>query len=151
LFVTLKKLDSNRASSIDPQNKVRIIRAIEIAKALSKVPQITHALPPYEFIKIGLYLPTQNVNAKVEKRVAKMFRQGLLHEIKKLKRSGVSNRRLKELGFEYYEPTFEKVVAESIKYAKRQMTWFKRDKEIIWFDASKDSRGRALNYLSSMI
>ena len=59
-----------------------------------------------------------------------------LDEIKNLKKSGISNKRLKEFGFEYYKPTEEKVILETIKYAKRQMTWFKRDNEIKWFDAS---------------
>ena len=66
-----------------------------------------------------------------------MFDDGLLYEIKKLKKAGISNKRLKEFGFEYFEPTYEKIVNETVKYAKRQMTWFKRDKEIKWFDASK--------------
>ena len=137
LFSILKKLDSQRAKSIDKNNKVRIIRAIEIVKALGKVPKITEVKPMYKFIKIGLYLPPLKLKKKVEKRVKKMFQDGLLKEIKKLKKLGVSDKRLKELGFEYYNPTPEKVISETLKYAKRQMTWFKRDKEIKWFDTSK--------------
>jgi tRNA dimethylallyltransferase len=83
-----------------------------------------------------LYLPADKLKPKVEKRVKEMFKNGLLKEIKKLKRSGVSDKRLQELGFEYYNPTEEKVINQTLKYAKRQMTWFKRDKKIKWFDAS---------------
>ena len=137
LFNTLKKIDPIRAKSIDQKNKVRIIRAIEIAKALGRVPPITEAIPPYKFIKIGLYLPPDKLKKKVEKRVEKMFQDGLLDEIKNLKRARVSDKRLQELGFEYYKPTPEKVIKETLKYAKRQMQWFKRDKEIKWFDSSK--------------
>ncbi|MCX6752210.1 MAG: tRNA (adenosine(37)-N6)-dimethylallyltransferase MiaA [Candidatus Nomurabacteria bacterium] len=137
LFEYLKKIDPERAKNIDPKNKVRLVRAIEIAKTLGKVPAITEALPPYKFIKIGLYLPPEKLKKKVEKRVKKMFQDGLLDEIKKLKKSGVSKKRLKEFGFEYFNPTYEKVVKQTLKYAKRQTTWFKRDKEIKWFDASK--------------
>ncbi|MEK7572339.1 MAG: tRNA (adenosine(37)-N6)-dimethylallyltransferase MiaA, partial [Patescibacteria group bacterium] len=137
LFLVLKKLDPERAKNIDPQNKVRLIRAIEIAKALGKTPKITEVKPPYKFIKIGLYLPTDKLKQKIEKRVEKMFEDGLLNEIKKLKKSGISEKRLKEFGFEYFNPTKERVITETIKYAKHQMTWFKRDKKIIWFDASK--------------
>jgi tRNA A37 N6-isopentenylltransferase MiaA len=57
----------------------------------------------------------------------------LLKEIKKLKKADVPDKRLKELGFEYYQPTEEKVISETLKYAKRQMTWFKRDRKIKWF------------------
>ena len=66
-----------------------------------------------------------------------MFKDGLLDEIKNLKKRGVSNKRLKEFGFEYDNPIIEKVIPETLKYTKRQMTWFKRDKDIIWFDASQ--------------
>lgn len=141
LLIILKKLDQRRAKNIDPKNKVRLIRAIEIAKALGKVPHLRVLPPRYKFIKIGLYLPPDKLKKKVEKRVKEMFnkknRGGLLNEIKKLKRAGVSNKRLKELGFEYYNPTPEKVISGTLQYAKRQMTWFKRDKEIKWLDASK--------------
>lgn len=141
LFSTLKKLDLARAKNIkeknEQNNKVRLIRAIEIAKTLGKVPPITQDSPVYKFIKIGLYLPEDKLKKKVEQRVKKMFQNGLLNEIKKLKKSGISDKRLEEFGFEYFEPTLEKVIKETLKYAKRQMTWFKRDKEIKWFDASK--------------
>ena len=141
LFGTLKKLDPARAKNIkeknEQNNKVRLIRAIEIAKVLGKVPKITETKPKYKFIKIGLYLPEEKLKKKVEQRVKKMFKDGLLNEIKKLKRSGVSEKRLQKLGFEYFNPTPEGVISETFKYAKRQMTWFKRDKEIEWLDASK--------------
>lgn len=137
LFKMLQKLDSARAKNIDAKNKVRLIRAIEIAKALGKVPKIKETKPEYEFIKIGLFLPQDKLKKKVQARVKNMFKAGLLKEIKKLKKAGVTAKRLTEFGFEYNEPTEEKVVTQTIKYAKRQITWFKRDKEIKWFDASK--------------
>ncbi|MEI8270482.1 MAG: hypothetical protein WCG45_03870, partial [bacterium] len=140
LLKILQKLDKSRAKDIKNKNEqnniVRLIRAIEIAKALGKVPKITEALPPYEFIKIGLYLPTPILEKKIEKRVKKMFKDGLLNEIKRLKKSGISQKRLAEFGFEYNNPTVESVISQSLKYAKRQITWFKRNKDITWYDAS---------------
>ena len=144
LFDMLKNFDKSRARNIkekkEQNNKVRLIRAIEIAKALGKVPKIKKHKQKYEFIKIGLYLSADKLKKKVEIRVKKMFHPpaggGLLKEIKKLKNSGISEKRLKEFGFEYYNPTPEKVISETLKYAKRQMTWFKRDKEIKWFSAT---------------
>ena len=150
LFEYLKKLDPRRAKDIknknEINNKVRLIRAIEIIKALGKVPKLKYDtnsamaknVSSYKFIKIGLYLPPDKLKKKIEKRVKKMFQNGLLKEIKKLKKSGVSEKRLKELGFEYDSPTYEKVVKETIKYTKRQMTWFKRDKEIKWINAGDE-------------
>ena len=143
LFRELKKLDSGRAKNIDPKNKVRLIRAIEIAKYLGKVPRLATRSPSYKFIKIGLYLPPEKLKKKIERRVKKMFKAGLLKEIQKLKKLGISEKRFKELGFEYYHPTPEKVIRETLKYAKRQMTWFKRDKEIKWLDASLAESRRA--------
>ncbi|OGI63501.1 tRNA (adenosine(37)-N6)-dimethylallyltransferase MiaA [Candidatus Nomurabacteria bacterium RIFCSPLOWO2_01_FULL_41_21] len=136
LFLTLKKIDPARAKNIDPHNKIRLIRAIEIAKALGKVPHLAVKPPSYRFIKIGLVLPPDVLKKKVEKRVKKMFTDGLLDEIKKLKRSGVSEKRLREFGFEYNNPTPESVITNTLKYAKRQATWFKRDPEIKWFTPS---------------
>lgn len=147
LFEYIKKLDPVRAKSIDRNNKVRLIRAIEIAKALGKVPKITEALPPYRFIKIGLCLPPDKLKKKVDQRIKKMFQMGLLNEIKKLKKLGVSDKRLKEFGFEYYKPTPEKVISETLKYAKRQMTWFKRDSEIKWFNSSQLKISAIINKL----
>ena len=141
LFEYLKKLDSKRAKDIknknEQNNKIRLVRAIEIAKVIGKTPLPKNKKLNYQFIKIGLYLPPDKLRKKIEERVEKMFKDGLLKEIKKLKKSGISEKRLKEFGFEYNDPTYEKVVKETIKYAKRQMTWFKRDKEIKWLDASK--------------
>jgi tRNA dimethylallyltransferase len=144
LWKILKKLDSRRAKNIDKNNKVRLIRAIEIAKALGKVPKITKVKPLYKFVKIGLHLPSRELQEKIEKRVKKMFKTGLLKEIKKLKKIGISDKRLRELGFEYYNPTEEKVIAGTLKYSKRQLTWFKRDKEIKWFT----SKEKTLSFLS---
>ena len=139
LLKILRKLDKRRAREVDPRNKVRLIRAIEIAKALGKVPEIKEIKSPYKFIKIGLYLPKDKLKKKIEKRMKKMFEAGLLNEIKKLKKLRITEKRLRELGFEYYHPTYEKVVRANLDYAKRQMTWFKRDKQIKWFDASDGS------------
>lgn len=150
LFKMLQKLDKKRAKDIqnknEQNNKVRIIRAIEICKYLGKVPPITEGNPPYKFIKIGLYLPNNLLKKKVEKRVKKMFQNGLLDEIKKLKKAKISQKRLEELGFEYNNPTYDNVVNQTLKYAKRQMTWFKRDKEIKWFDASKVNSEKILKF-----
>ncbi|MBP7006759.1 MAG: tRNA (adenosine(37)-N6)-dimethylallyltransferase MiaA [Candidatus Pacebacteria bacterium] len=138
LIKILNKLDKARARNIDKKNKVRLIRAIEIAKHLGKVPKIKEKKNNYEFIKVGLTLPQEELKGKIEKRIKKMFKDGLLKEVSKLKRSGISEKRLKELGFEYYKPTLENVITGNIKYAKRQITWFKRDNEIKWFTPSQE-------------
>lgn len=140
LLAKLEKLDPDRAYDIRNKNEVnntpRLIRAIEIATALGKVPKIKKQDSPYEFIKIGLDVPAENLHKKITKRVGQMFADGLLEEIKILKKKGVTLKRLQEFGFEYNNPTPDSVVAESIKYAKRQMTWFKRDPQTHWLPAA---------------
>ena len=149
LFEILKKLDKVRAKNIDSKNKVRLIRAIEITKALGKVPKISVSKPEYNFLKIGLYLPSEILKRKIEKRLLIRIKFGMLKEIKNLHKNGLSWKRMEELGLEYRyvafylqnkitkEKMLKKLNSEICKYAKRQMTYFKRDKEIKWFDASK--------------
>jgi len=149
LFQVLKKLDKNRAKNIDPKNKVRLIRAIEIAKFLGKVPKITEVKPLYDFIKIGLYLPVDILKEKISIRLFARIRAGMITEAKNLHKNGLSWKRMEELGLEYRQlalylqkkiskqKMIEKLNSEIYKYAKRQMTWFKKDKEIKWFDVDK--------------
>ena len=128
----LKKKDPKRAQTIDSNNKVRLIRALEIVGAIGKVPPLGNPVSKWQFIYVGI--KPDDLEKRIEKRVKKMFRLGLLREIENLKKARVTNKRLKELGFEYFNPTPEGVISETLNYAKRQMTWFKRDKEIKWFD-----------------
>ncbi len=149
LFKILKQLDKTRAKNIDAKNKVRLVRAIEIAKTLGKVPAIAQTVPEYEFIKIGLFLPEKLLKEKISKRLLSRIKKGMLTEVKKLHKAGLSWKRMEELGLEYRfmalylqnkitkQKMVEKLNSEIYRYAKRQMTWFKRDKEIKWFDASK--------------
>lgn len=145
LYKILKKLDPKRAKSIDENNKVRLIRAIEIAKSHGFVPKIK-INKRYDAIKIGLTLPDEILKEKIRRRLLARIKVGMLREIQNLHRGGVSWVRMEELGLEYrygalyLQGKLEK--REMIKelntkiwqYAKRQKTWFKRDKEIKWID-----------------
>jgi len=156
LFEMLKKLDKSRAKNIDAKNKVRLIRAIEIAKALGKVPKLADSKnkkdQKYEFIKIGLTMPNDVLKERIEKRLNNRIKAGMLREIRNLHKNGLSWKRMEELGLEYrYTALYlqkkltkkeylEKLNSEINKFAKRQMAWFKRDKEIIWFDPGKTDK-----------
>ena len=149
LLRMLKKLDPRRARKIDPKNKVRIIRAIEIAKSLGRVPPISRTKPKFEFIKVGLWLPPEKIKKKIKKRLLARLKIGMVDEVKKLHASGLSWRRLEEFGLEYRyvalylqkkiskSKMIEELENEIYHYAKRQITWFKRDKEILWVEANK--------------
>ena len=148
LFKMLKKLDPARAKNIDSKNPVRLIRAIEIAKALGKVPP-RQDLGRYEVLKIGLTLPDEILKKRIYTRLLARLKKGMLKEIENLHKSGVSWKRMNELGLEYRygalylqgkitkKEMIEKLNIESWHYAKRQKTWFKRDKDIIWIDPRK--------------
>lgn len=151
LFEMLKKLDPERALSIDSKNKVRLIRAIEIAKYLGKVPNVKDGPCQYNILQIGLKLPDQILKEKIEKRLEQRIKAGMINEAKKLHTKGLSWKRMNELGLEYrYLASYlqnniskEEMINDLNKaiwqYAKRQWTWFKRDKNIKWFNPSKKS------------
>jgi tRNA dimethylallyltransferase len=161
LFKMLFKLDKTRATNIDKNNKIRLIRAIEIAKALGKVPRIKEVKLPYRFIKVGLYLPEVKLREKINKRLLVRIKSGMIAEVKTLRREGLSFRRMRELGLEYRylalylqnkiteKEMTEKLNTEIYRYAKRQITWFKRDKETKWWQGGENAK--VLKYLASKI
>ncbi len=154
LFEILKKLDKERALNIDNNNKVRLIRAIEIAKALGQVPHLEtfhrSDLWKYKVLKIGLTLPPEILKERIKNRLLARLKKGMLKEIENLHKNGLSWKRMEALGLEYRygalylqgkiskEELIEKIKTETWHYAKRQKTWFKRDPNIVWIDPTKN-------------
>jgi len=150
LFKTLLKLDKKRAEDIleknEQNNKVRLIRAIEIAKHLGKVPHLEARPPNYDFIKIGLKLDDKKLKEKIKNRLINRIKKGMLREVQNLHKRGLSWKRMRELGLEYRymalylenkitKPEMLEQLTNKINhYAKRQTTWFKRDTDIVWFN-----------------
>ncbi len=144
LFAMLQKLDRIRSKTIDRYNKVRLVRAIEIAKHLGKVPRVKVRPSQYEFIKIGLHLPEQELKAKIEKRLLVRIKKGMLEEAENLHKKGLSWKRMEELGLEYRymalylqnkitkKEMLQELKTKIYQYAKRQKTWFQRDKNTQW-------------------
>ena len=151
LFQMLAKLDPARAKNIDPHNPVRLVRAIEIAKALGKVPPLKKTDSPYGVLQIGLDMPDEILKGRITLRLNERLKMGMLDEGRALHQKGLSFRRMRQLGLEYgamadllthkvSREAFEMTLANDIwQYAKRQRVWWKRDKTIIWFDSSKKS------------
>lgn len=144
LFSKLKKLNPQQAENIDPKNKVRLIRAIEIASTKHQLKPLSDEIA-YDALLIGLDLPTEDLYKKIDLRIEKRLRQGMIKEVSKLHHAGVSWKRLESFGLEYKfialflqkkiatETEMQKLLAYAIKhYAKRQRTWFKRHKNIHW-------------------
>lgn len=103
LYGYLKRLDPERAKSIDRQNKVRLLRAIEIAKALGTVPILrsNFKLHLSNYTVLALNPPVEELNAKIRERLKIWLKQGLVKEVEQLHTHGVSWKRLESFGLEY--------------------------------------------------
>ncbi len=145
LFKILKKLDPNRAKNIDKNNPRRLIRAIEILlKTKRPIPVLEKNPLPYPVLMIGIKKSPKELKKLIGKRLKKRLKRGMIQEIKKLRKSGVSWKRLEEFGLEYryialylqkkinYVEMADLIQKETEHFAKRQITWWKSDKRIKW-------------------
>lgn len=153
LFALLKRLDPAFALRIDRNNPHRLIRAVEIARALGHVPPLT-AVSPYDPLFIGITLPKILLAKRIHKRLLARIRAGMLDEVRSLVKQGVSVKRMHSLGLEYRycadhikgtltkEEFLLRLESAIRQYAKRQMTWFKKEKRIRWVgnDLTKTER-----------
>ena len=145
LGALLKKLDSRRYKTIDSNNRPRLIRAIEIANALGKVPKVTKADSPFETLFIGVNPKEAELEKKIHDRLHARLKKGMIREVEQLRSSGISWKRLESFGLEYREiarflqnkiskkDMVAQLETEINRFSKRQMTWFKRDARIVWF------------------
>ena len=170
LFLMLQKLDPERAKDIDAKNTVRLIRAIEICKAIGKVPKIKHANSisstkiknlQIKFLQIGIHLSKEKLHINIKKRLTQRIKQGMIQEIKKLhKENKLSWKKIESFGLGYKlipkhlkgeikteKELFEKIYQAEKKYAKRQMTWFQKDQRIIWLREYDSIQKKAENFL----
>lgn len=151
LFEILKNLDPERAKNIDAKNGRRLIRAIEIATKLGKVQKIhSGGFSAYNPLFIGIKIEPEILKKRIYKRLISRLKKGMISEAKKLHSQGLSWKRMEDLGLEYrYLARFlqnkitkkemiEQLNKEIWHYAKRQMTWFKRDKRIKWITVAHE-------------
>lgn len=146
LFSALRKLDPKRAVRIDPQNKRRLIRALEIIKSLGQVPAPEQKQSDsYEILCIGIEVDRDVLRTRLRIRAQHALERGLVEETKKILESGISRERLTEIGHEYavvldyLDGSFsdaeliQKLEEKNWHYAKRQLTWLKRMEHVHWF------------------
>jgi len=145
LFEMLQKLDPDRAEHIDPQNPVRLVRAIEIAIALGTVPPV-QPNDSYDVLQIGLTLPDEELRARIHRRLVARMDTGMIQEAERLHAEGLSWERMRQLGLEYRfladlleekltrAEFTEKLEIAIWHYARRQKQWFRRDPSIRWFN-----------------
>lgn len=145
LLDILEKLDPERAKSVEKENSRRLIRAIEIARSLGHVPEPEIRECPYDVLAIGLIVDIETHGEVLKARILERLNAGMKEEVEQLLNEGVTHERLEKFGLEYrylsrylrgllpFDAMVEELTVKSRQFAKRQMTWLKRDPEIRWF------------------
>ena len=170
LYKRLKDLDPEASRDIHPHDLRRIIRALEVyestGKPISRLKKKTSGIrDKYNLHLFGLQRPRNKLYSRIEKRVDKMFRRGLVGEIKKLSRRKLSKTVTSLLGYKeisgFLKGKYSCNEARDLlkkntrRYAKRQISWFKREKDVKWIevgprDTSELITGKILQELAGV-
>jgi tRNA dimethylallyltransferase len=160
----LQHVDPESARRIDPKNVRRVIRALEVHHVTGKpfsAWQSPTPEPPVESVLIGLCLERQTLFARLDRRIDAWIDGGLVDEVRELLERGYEPELPSMSSIGYRE--IAKVVRGELdlssavvqfkhathQYAKRQMTWFRRDKRIIWLDAATATADQILEAIAS--
>ncbi len=158
----LKRLDPKHYGEVDLQNYKRVLHALEICsitgKPFSDIRTGIRKERPFNIVKIGLNRPRSELYERINNRVDEMMAEGLLEEARQF----YEFRHLNTLNTVGYKELYEyldgnwpldfavnMIRQDSRRYAKRQMTWFNRDKEIHWFHPDMDNA--ILDYINKVI
>ncbi|MBI4125387.1 MAG: tRNA (adenosine(37)-N6)-dimethylallyltransferase MiaA [Deltaproteobacteria bacterium] len=161
LYAELKKVDGEAAQKIHPNDKTRIIRALEVHE-LTGYPlshfQQKHcfAKPRYEARQVGFNIDRKVLHQNIERRVDWMIANGWVEEVRELlKFYSSACQALQSIGYKQIvrhlkgqkslPETIEEIKKETRALARRQLTWFRADKNIRWFDPADAGWSRALN------
>lgn len=152
LYNKLFNLNKDMAAKIHPNNGQRIIRALEILKSGNeKENNFRQENEDYNLIFIGLNMDRERLYERINSRVDKMIELGLVGEVRSLLDQGLdkNSQSLKAIGYKEvisylegeieYSEMIDLIKKNSRHYAKRQLTWFRRDGRIKWFDRESDN------------
>jgi len=158
MFEKLEKLDPERAKVIDKHNPRRLVRALEIVLKTKKPIPVLKNNNQFDVLEIGIAKPQSELKSLIHKRLLQRLEKNkMINEIKKLHKT-LSWKRLEELGLEYrfvaqylqnkitYQEMVNSIQIGSEQYAKRQMTWFKKDKRIKWVKNYKEAEKLVKNF-----
>lgn len=151
LYNQLVKIDPTAAENILENNARRIVRALEVNELTGKNfnAKLPEPSPMFDDIRIGLNLDREILDKRIEARVHEMFDRGLVNEVKTIFEELVKGKTAqKALGYSQVidflkdeitlEQAIEQTIVQTRKFARRQISWFKRDPLIQWFDAQDD-------------
>lgn len=147
----LKVIDPGYLTKIGPRDKIRIIRALEVYRATEKpisehFARTNSQIQDFHLVRIGLELERAVLYKKIEDRVDRMFKRGLVEEVKSLLERGVGENSppFRALGYKHVlmflrgeislEEAIELTKKDTRHYAKRQITWFRKMESIQWYD-----------------
>jgi tRNA dimethylallyltransferase len=163
----LMRVDPDSAARIHPHDEQRIVRALEVyelaGEPMSKFFARKPAPPPFRAMWIGLELPRDELYRRIDHRAEQMFASGLVDEVRGLLERGYSAdlNALRTVGYqeviahlrgEYsLERAVELVKRNSRRYAKRQLTWFRRDERIHWIRADETASEQILSLLQRAV
>ena len=148
-------------TDIDPRNRHRVMRALERLAADDWHP--AGKKPRYTLLKLGVTWPREVLKQRIDVRLEKRLAEGMVDEVKALLDEGISEEFLVKLGLEYkyltwyltgkigYEQMTEELGNAIKKFAKRQMTWFRRDPRIRWLDMSGDPVNEAAGLIQDFL
>lgn len=164
LHQRLTELAPDAAETIDPRNRRRIIRAVEIGEQGFAFSTSHVNAPQYQFCQLGLTWPRDVLRERIKARLRQRLDEGMIQEVEKLMSAGVSAERLEGLGLEYRfvarylqggyaseDELFEELGRAIYRFAMRQLGWFRRDKSIIWLDHAQDYREQAFGLVASFV
>ena len=156
LWKKANTIDPEAMKKISQNDTKRIVRVLEIYNATGKTKTYNEILSrqkevKYDFRVFGINFERQKLYERINRRVDIMFEQGLEEEVRKLIQKYSSfPTAMQGLGYkevvEYfdgklkYDEMVDKIKQESRRYAKRQLTWFRRNEKIIWLDGEKDTK-----------
>jgi tRNA dimethylallyltransferase len=158
----LSLLDPDYFLSVDQNNPNRILRALEVCLLTEKPYSILRKNKPksreFRILKIGLNIPRSDLNQRIDRRVDRMIEQGLVTETRNLiqfrKTNALNTVGYKEIlkhldGVWDLQTAVEKIKVNTRRYAKRQLTWFRKDAAIQWFHP--DEVGKIVEYIRNFL
>ena len=163
LYKKLEKVDPASASAIPPNNVRRVVRALEIChstgRTMTELKSGTKGIADkYRINTFGLTSSREKIYSDINDRVDDMFEEGLVGEVKRLSRKSLSKTAKAALGFKEVlkflkgeislETAKDLMKQNTRRYAKRQLTWFRADGRIKWFDVEKMDRGRIIKRMA---
>ncbi len=152
LFNELKKLDSNRAKTIDSKNRRRLVRALEIVIKTGKSIPKMKSESQFDVLYIGIKKSIPELKKAIDKRADKMIKQGLEKEVRSLvKKYGWTQVLKNAIGYaEFKEKNpADKIKLHTLQFAKRQMTWLKKypGKQIHWIKTYSEAKKLVKDFL----